>query len=99
MAKIVLSIKERLMVADVLRDLLIDNHDGTWSYANGWTDERIAEKVGGRTKINHVYSIRVQAFGPFPKPKPMQPANTVSERLALLEDRFAKLEQALAPIL
>lgn len=95
MAKVILTIKERLAVADQLREVLVNNGDGTWSYAIDWSDARVAEKVGGRTNINHVNSVRIQAFGPLPKAKPAPDAGQLSDRLSALEARFAKLEEAL----
>lgn len=95
MAKVILTIKERLAVADKLRDVLVDNGDGTWSYANDWSDARVAEKVGGRTNINHVNSVRISAFGPLPKAKPTPGVGELSARLSELEARFSKLEAAL----
>jgi hypothetical protein len=95
MAKVILTIKERLAVADMLRDVLVDNTDGTWSYANGWSDARVAEKVGGRTNTNHVNSVRIRAFGPLPKTRPAPDVGELSDRLSALEARLSKLEEAL----
>ena len=102
MAKITLTISERVAVIDLLRELLVPVGDMGFRYPPNWTDGRVAEKLGGRATASHVAFMRLQMFGKLipelvSKPTPNND-NDLQARLTSLEERFERLSAALGGI-
>jgi len=102
MAKITLTISERVAIIDLLREVLAPVGDMGFRYPPNWTDGRVAEKLGGRATAPHVAYLRQQMFGKLipelvSKPTPNND-NALEDRVAALESKFEQLTKALGGI-
>jgi hypothetical protein len=60
--------KMQMAILDRLKEVLVDNGDGTYSYKEPWDDKAVSVALG--CKIGHVTYRRRNAFGPFPDSQP-----------------------------
>jgi hypothetical protein len=99
MARIVLTMKERMPVLDLLREVLTPVGEG-FNYPANWTDGRVAETVGGRVAPGHVAYLRASMFGKLVHAKPANnnDFDPLEDRVAALEEKFNKLVVALGGI-
>lgn len=79
-----------------LAEVLKSNGDGTFTYADDWTDEKVAEAVGQGAKRSHVLGIRRAAYGNLRAPAPVTVGTEHGAAFAALEKRVAAIEAALA---
>jgi len=101
MAKIVLSMSERVAVIDLLRELLVPVGDMGFRYPPNWTDGRVAEKMGGRASPQHVAYLRTQMFGKLVPALVSSTPNNDNEliaRVTALEEKLERLALALGGI-
>lgn len=59
--------KQQIQIHELLKQELVSNSDGTWSYSHELDDELIAQRVG--LKRNHVAHVRREMFGELRKVK------------------------------
>lgn len=83
--------KDRMQIHKLLEEHLIRHDDGLYTYAEGWSDARIAKEVNGALNEEHVSTHRKLEFGLLVRGRG---APTVKPgRIALLEKRVADLEE------
>lgn len=76
-----------------LAEVLKSNGDGTFTYLDDWTDEKVAEAIGQGTKRTHVLGVRRAAYGNLRAAAPVTVGTEVGAIIAALEKRVANLER------
>lgn len=83
---------ETVKMHGILKDYLHKQSDGTWKYADGWSDAKIAEEIGRQgITANHVARVRVELFGQLINPKQSTQQSDMLKRLEHLEQMFNQL--------
>jgi hypothetical protein len=78
-------------LADKLRMICIDNGDGSCSFNEGWSDQRLVDESIGKMTLANVTGLRERMFGKIAAPKPAEP-------LQVAMDRIVRLESALSAV-
>jgi inactivated superfamily I helicase len=100
------TLKQIMHIRDIISDNIVANGDDTWTYINGYTDNKVAERIDGVTN-NHVGRIRKELFGQLrqtPKastdeiPQIKERLRDALRQIEFLEARIERLEKAWEPL-
>lgn len=81
----------RMKIHQLLEQHLTKNDDGTYTYAPGWNDQKIAEAVDKHLSSSNVRFHRLDQFGELRRT--LLPRTTKAARLEALEKRITELEE------
>lgn len=93
------TVTQTVAIHNKLGEVLTEVSEGCFVYAEGWTDQAVAEFVDpvGKLSATHVKHVRSEAFGSLARAKDIQDTNIVS-RIAALEARVTEMEKRLEPV-
>jgi hypothetical protein len=92
-----LTFAERVTLVDQMKQVLTKRPDGDFTYAKGWSDERVArDLLQGKASLLNVINVRKSFFGNLTRgPNKVRASNTNMARITKLELRIGKLEEQL----
>jgi len=93
LSKNILTFKQKMVVYERLKKLLVTDASGAWRYVEGWSDERVAQEVHGTEfacTTHNVSGLREEMFGKLAKPM------TEEDQLILRVKRCEKMITLLA---
>jgi hypothetical protein len=100
------TLKQIMHIRDIISDNIVANGDDTWTYINGYTDNKVAERIDGVTD-NHVGRIRRELFGQLRQtskastdeiPQIKERLRDALRQIEFLEARIERLEKAWEPL-
>jgi hypothetical protein len=77
---------EQREMEKIMHGVIVKNEDGTFSYKQGWNDERVAKTVRDSLTLHAAAAVRKIVFGPLIKKEPPQKTISNQEVKEIIEE-------------